>query len=235
MDLRKRQILEAIIDSFIKSAIPVGSKHIQESYDFGVSPATIRNEMAALESEGYIAQPHTSAGRIPTNRAYRMLVDQMVIQNQLMNKVKRDMERVSKQYFLRKTKEKLYDTVSILAGVTNNISFATIPDKDRVFYIGISNLLKKPEFIIEPEKASRVVEILENDLYNIISELDITEEGTIYIGEENILPEIQSCSILAIPYQLNGFKGVIGLLGSTRMDYAYNLAAIRTSLQLLSE
>ena len=235
MDLRKQQILEAIIDSFIKSALPVGSKHIRESYDFGVSPATIRNEMAALESEGYIAQPHTSAGRIPTNRAYRMLVDQMQIQNQLMNRVKRDMETVRQQYYLKKTKEKLYDIIAILAGVTNNISFATLPDKDRVFYIGISNLLKKPEFIMEPEKASQVIEILENDLYNILSDLELTDEGTIYIGEENILPEFQSCSLLAIPYHLNGFKGVIGVLGSTRMDYPYNLAAIRTAIQLLSD
>ncbi len=235
MDLRKQQILEAIIDSFIKNALPVGSKYIRESYDFGVSPATIRNEMAALEAEGYIAQPHTSAGRVPTNRAYRMLVDQMQIQNQLMNRVKRDMETVRKQYYLKKTKEKLFDIVAILAGVTNNISFATLPDKDRVFYIGISNLLKKPEFIMEPEKASQVIEILENDLYGILSDLELTDEGTIYIGEENILPEFQSCSLLAIPYQLNGFRGIIGVLGSTRMDYPYNLAAIRTAIQLLSD
>ena len=235
MDLRKQQILEAILDSFIKNALPVGSKHIRESYDFGVSPATIRNEMSALEDEGYIVQPHTSAGRVPTSRAYRMLVDQMKIQNQLMNRVKRDMEQVRQQYFLKKTKEKLYDIIAILAGVTNNISFATLPDKDRVFYIGISNLLKKPEFITEPEKASQVIEILENDLYNILSELELTDDGTVYIGEENILPGFQSCSLLAIPYHLNGFRGVIGILGSTRMDYPYNLAAIRTAIQLLSD
>ena len=235
MDLRQQKILEAIIDSFIKSAMPVGSKYIGESYNFGVSPATIRNEMAILEDEGYIAQPHTSAGRVPTNQAYRMLVDQMQIPNLLMNRVRRDMEQVRQQYYLKKTKEKLYDIVAILAGVTNNISFATLPDKDRVFYIGISNLLKKPEFIMEPEKASRVIEILENDLYEILSDLELTDEGTVYIGEENILPEFQSCSLLAIPYRLNGFKGVIGVLGSTRMDYPYNLAAIRTAIQLLSE
>ena len=235
MDLRQQEILEAIIDSFIKSAMPVGSKYIGESYNFGVSPATIRNEMAILEDEGYIAQPHTSAGRVPTNQAYRMLVDQMQIPNLLMNRVRRDMEQVRQQYYLKKTKEKLYDIVAILAGVTNNISFATLPDKDRVFYIGISNLLKKPEFIMEPEKASRVIEILENDLYEILSDLELTDEGTVYIGEENILPEFQSCSLLAIPYRLNGFRGVIGVLGSTRMDYPYNLAAIRTAIQLLSE
>jgi heat-inducible transcriptional repressor len=69
MDLRRQKILEAIIESFIQHALPVGSKHLTESYNFKVSSATIRNEMAALEKEGYITQPHTSAGRIPTNRA----------------------------------------------------------------------------------------------------------------------------------------------------------------------
>ncbi|MBU0727807.1 hypothetical protein KKA95_03925 [Patescibacteria group bacterium] len=233
MDLRKRQILEAIINSFIASSNPVGSKYIYESYDFGVSPATIRNEMAALENEGYIAQPHTSAGRVPTNMAYRMLVDQMQIQNPLIQRVKRDMEQVRREYFLRKTKEKLYDTVSILAGVTNNISFATLPDKNRVFYIGISNILKKPEFINQPEKATQVIEILENSLYDVLAEIDITNEGAVYIGEENILPEFKSCSLLAIPYSYKGFNGVMGILGSTRMDYPYNLAALKTAIQYL--
>jgi transcriptional regulator of heat shock response len=233
MDIRQQKILQAIIDSFIKSAMPVGSAYIREFYDFGVSPATIRNEMAALEREGYIMQPHTSAGRVPTNRAYRMLVDQMELQEQLIQQVQQDMLNVRREYYLKKTKEKLYDMVAILAGVTNNISFATLPDKDRVFYVGISNLLKKPEFITQPEKASQVVEILENQLYDVLCDLKITREGAIYIGEENILPEFQSCSLLAVPYQYKGFEGVMGILGSTRMDYPYNLAALRTAIQLL--
>ena len=233
MDIRQQKILQAIIDSFIKSAMPVGSKYIQEFYDFGVSPATIRNEMAELEKEGYIMQPHTSAGRVPTSRAYRMMVDQMKLQKQLIHRVQQDMLKVRREYYLKKTKEKLYDMVAILAGVTNNISFATLPDKDRVFYVGISNLLKKPEFITQPEKASQVVEILENELYDILCDLDITDEGAVYIGEENILPEFQSCSLLAVPYSYQGFDGVMGILGSTRMDYPYNLAALRTAIQLL--
>jgi len=233
MDIRQQKILQAIIDSFIKSAMPVGSKYIREFYDFGVSPATIRNEMAALEEEGYIMQPHTSAGRVPTSRAYRMMVDHMKLHEQLIHRVQQDMLKVRREYYLKKTKEKLYDMVAVLAGVTNNISFATLPDKDRVFYIGISNLLKKPEFITQPEKASQVIEILENELYDVLCDLDITDDGAVYIGEENILPEFQTCSLLAIPYRYQGFDGVMGILGSTRMDYAYNLAALRTAIQLL--
>lgn len=235
MDLRRQKILEAIIESFIQHALPVGSKHLSESNNFQVSSATIRNEMAALEREGYITQPHTSAGRVPTNRAYRMLVNQMKEQEHVVKRAQEDMLQIRKQYYLNKTKEKLYDTVSILATATDNVSFATLPDKSQFFYIGISNILRKPEFMTQPEKATKVIEILENELANILSELEINEEGAIYIGEENILPEFKSCSLLALPYSHQGFDGVMGILGSTRMDYAYNIAALKAAVQLLSE
>ena len=235
MDLRRQKILEAIIESFIQNALPVGSKHLTERYSFKVSSATIRNEMAALEKEGYIAQPHTSAGRVPTNRAYRMMVDQMKEQEKLVQQAQKDMLSIRKQYYLKKTKEKLYDTVSILAAATDNVSFATVPDKGGFFYIGISNILRKPEFMMEPEKVTKVIEILENELSEVLSGMEITEEGAIYIGEENILPEFKSCSLMALPYSHQGFRGVMGILGSTRMNYAYNMAALRSAIQLLND
>ncbi|MBN2307129.1 hypothetical protein JXD20_04040 [Candidatus Peregrinibacteria bacterium] len=235
MDLRRQKILEAIIESFISSALPVGSKMLTECYNFKVSSATIRNEMAALEKEGYITQPHTSAGRVPTSRAYRLFVDQMKKQEVLEERAHQDMLAIRRQYYLNKTKAKLYDTVSILATATDNVSFATIPDKGQFFYIGISNILKKPEFMTQPEKATKVVEVLENELANVLSDLKITKDGAIYIGEENILPEFQSCSLLALPYSHQGFKGIMGILGSTRMNYAYNMAALRSAIQLLNE
>lgn len=235
MDLRRQKILEAIIESFIQHALPVGSKHLTEFYNFHVSSATIRNEMAALEREGYITQPHTSAGRIPTSQAYRLLVNEMKEQDKVFKRAREDMIRIRKHYYLNKTKEKLYDTVSMLAMATDNVSFATIPDKGRFFYIGISNILKKPEFMTQPEKATKVIEVLENELASVLSDLNITEEGAVYIGEENILPAFQSCSLLALPYSHQGFSGVMGILGSTRMNYAYNIAAIKSAVQLLSE
>ena len=235
MDLRRQKILEAIIESFIRNALPVGSKHLTNEYNFKVSSATIRNEMAALEKEGYITQPHTSAGRIPTNRAYRMMVDQMKEQKKMVVKAQHDMLAIRNQYYLKKAKEKLYDTVSILAAATDNVSFATVPDKGGFFYIGISNILRKPEFMMEPEKVTKVIEILENELSEVLSEMGVTDEGAIYIGEENILPEFKSCSLLALPYAHQGFQGVMGILGSTRMNYAYNMAALRSAIQLLDQ
>src|SRR5918993_3551559 len=74
---RKLEVLRAIVEDYVHTREPVGSKALVERHSLGVSPATIRNDMAALEDEGYIAQPHTSAGRIPTDKGYRLFVDRL--------------------------------------------------------------------------------------------------------------------------------------------------------------
>ncbi len=77
LDDRKLAVLRAIVEDYVATEEPVGSKNLVERHSLGVSPATIRNDMAALEDEGYIAQPHTSAGRIPTDKGYRLFVDRL--------------------------------------------------------------------------------------------------------------------------------------------------------------
>lgn len=77
LDDRKLEVLRAVVEDFVRTNEPVGSKHIVERHHLGVSPATVRNDMATLEDEGYIAQPHTSAGRVPTDKGYRLFVDRL--------------------------------------------------------------------------------------------------------------------------------------------------------------
>jgi heat-inducible transcriptional repressor len=77
LDDRKLEVLRAIVEDFVRTNEPVGSRHIVERHNLGVSPATVRNDMATLEDEGYIAQPHTSAGRVPTDKGYRLFVDRL--------------------------------------------------------------------------------------------------------------------------------------------------------------
>ena len=78
MDERKLRILQAIIDDYILTAVPVGSRTISKKYDMGLSSATIRNEMSDLEELGYLDQPHVSAGRVPSAKAYRLYVDELM-------------------------------------------------------------------------------------------------------------------------------------------------------------
>ena len=77
LDDRKLAVLRAIVEDYVSTREPVGSKALVERHSLGVSPATVRNDMAALEEEGFIAQPHTSAGRVPTDKGYRLFVDRL--------------------------------------------------------------------------------------------------------------------------------------------------------------
>lgn len=83
LDERKTAILGAVVQEYISTAQPVGSSHIAAASGVGVSPATVRNEMAVLEQEGYLTQPHTSAGRIPTDKGYRFFVDHLTMPGRL--------------------------------------------------------------------------------------------------------------------------------------------------------
>ncbi|MGH3455206.1 MAG: HrcA family transcriptional regulator, partial [Nocardioidaceae bacterium] len=77
LEERKLEVLRAIVEDYVATQEPVGSKTLVERHKLPVSPATVRNDMAALEEEGFIAQPHTSAGRIPTDKGYRLFVDRL--------------------------------------------------------------------------------------------------------------------------------------------------------------
>lgn len=117
LDERKQKVLLAIIKDFISTAEPVGSRTIAKKYELGVSPATIRNEMADLEELGYIEQPHTSAGRIPSDRGYRYYVDC------LMNKQK--ISQHEAQSILQSVRSKVPDVASVLKQTNNILSNMT--------------------------------------------------------------------------------------------------------------
>lgn len=125
MDDRKIEVLRAIVTDYVHSQEPVGSKALVERHDLGVSPATVRNDMAALEDEGYITQPHTSAGRIPTDKGYRMFVDRLGTVKPLSAA-----ERRAIQTFLSgalEVDEVVTRTVRLLAQVTQQVAMVQYP------------------------------------------------------------------------------------------------------------
>lgn len=233
---RKHAILQAIIKEFIETAEPVGSQTIVLSYHFALSPATIRNEMADLEDHGFIIQPHTSAGRIPTDQGYRLYVDELADYDAAERQAEKALQKILHSHTLHKAREKIYDAVSILTQATDNVSFATLPNNRRTFFLGVSNVLRQPEFSRDPIRASQVVEVLE-DTDNFVITLGKLDIGPgdvkIFIGKENILPKIQSCAMIITKYHLEGFTGFFGLLGPTRMKYPYNRAVVKNIKTLL--
>ncbi|PIR55351.1 hypothetical protein COU74_01400 [Candidatus Peregrinibacteria bacterium CG10_big_fil_rev_8_21_14_0_10_36_19] len=234
---RKRQVLLAIVKNFIETAEPVGSKTILVSYKFQVSPATIRNDMAALEQEGYISQPHTSAGRIPTTKGYRLFVDEMADYKKARQEAKQTIQKITKDYNVQKVREQLYDAVNLASRATGLASFATTPDNPRTFFLGASNMLRQPEFSHDTAHACEVIEVFEqsDNFIKTLHQLETTKKVRTFIGEENILPQTQSCSIIVAQYEKNGFKGFIGILGPKRMNYAFNISILEEIKKLLEQ
>jgi len=233
MDPRQCKLLEAIIDQFIQTALPVGSKRLLESGGFSWSSATIRSEMGTLEQEGYLEQPHVSAGRIPTAKGYRLYVQEFMAPTTQERAVRVKFESLKEQYFQKKDQEHAYEAVQLLARMIPNVAFATVPYKPGVYYLGLANTLRQPEFQANPLLASGVVEMLEARLTDVLNEIEIDETVRYYIGDEHIFPQIQSCSLLVTGYKVGDHRGVIGILGSMRMDYAYNTVALSLAADLL--
>lgn len=222
---RRFMILKAIVESFIESAEPVGSKFLLEHYKMDVSSATIRNEMAVLEELGLLYQPFTSAGRVPTDLGFRLFVDELMDTIPAVKEVKDEAVKMIKNQALE---EKIYNGVSLLARTCDNVSFATLPGKNKAYYLGLANILRKPEFT-EAAHAYTVVKILEDtdNFIHILSSLEIQDKVRVFIGRENIIPEIKSYSIIATKYKIPEYgEGIIGILGPMRMNYAFNIGAL---------
>lgn len=233
MDARQGKLLVAIIDQFIETALPVGSKRLLEAGEFCCSSATLRSEMARLEDEGFLLQPHVSAGRIPTAQGYRMYVREYLKPSRHETVVRKRFETLKDQYFKRKDQERVYEAVALLAHMIPDVAFATVPHKAQVYYVGLSNALKQPEFQGDPSLVSGVAEVLEEHLSAILGRIEVDAEVRYYIGDEHLLPQIPSCSLIVKEYAVRGIKGVIGILGPMRMDYSYNTVALELAADLL--
>jgi transcriptional regulator of heat shock response len=233
---RRLEVLKAIVQHFVETAEPVGSNTILVSYKFQVSPATIRNDMASLEKEGLIYQPHTSSGRVPTDLGYRLFVEELNDNQDAVNKeAKLAIALGQKELQMHKVKQKIHDLVSLLAHVTNVASFATVPDNPRTFYIGLSNIIRQPEFVADMSRASQVIEVFEQGdrFVNILKGLNIDENIKFFIGKENLIPEIQSCTLMVTTIQYMGHTSIIGLLAPTRTNYAFNRAVLEQIKSLI--
>lgn len=234
MNERQSRLLAAIIDEFIATAVPVGSKQLTEKGGFSVSGATIRNEMQVLSDEGFITQPHISAGRIPTARGYQAYVREHMKPTRYEKAVRKKFATLKDQYLMKKDQERVYEAVALLTHMIPNVAFATVPHKSRIYYLGLCNVLKSPECCSDPSLASGIAEVLEEHLTDMLDTLEVDDQVRYYIGEENFLEQIHSCSMLVTKYNVRGEEGVIGVLGPMRMDYGYNTVALELITDMIA-
>ncbi|OGB88806.1 hypothetical protein A2625_02035 [candidate division WOR-1 bacterium RIFCSPHIGHO2_01_FULL_53_15] len=222
LDERKKRVLEAIARDYLHTAEPVGSRTIWRSYMPELSPASIRNEMADLEALGLITQPHTSAGRVPTDLGYRYYVDHLMKSRQLTVK-EEDVINAGLKTVRNDVEDALHQTLKILSHLLEYASVvATLDNKTRVYSSGFAHMLKQPEFA-DMNYTRQVMEVVEEeDLMAEMVKEYTTEKGvTIRIGSENKFKEVKNCSVVMSSYEVkNKSTGGLGVIGPTRMSYA---------------
>lgn len=126
---RKLKILQAIISDYVKSAEPVGSRTLSKKFELGISPATIRNEMSDLEEMGYLTHPHTSAGRVPSDKAYRLYVNNLMEKHEL-SPVEKNLIAERLRANVNEFDETIRHAAKLLSEITNLTSFAMTPSKN---------------------------------------------------------------------------------------------------------
>lgn len=221
---RKRAVLAKTVKKYIFDAQPIASEDIAR--DFELSSATIRNIFAELEADGFLTHPHTSGGRIPTDRGYRYYVDILVSErpevSELLEKEKKSIIREYKKE-IRRLDDVLEKTSELISSVTHYASIVSLLDwEDRFFYGGLSFVLEQPEFknyncvkflVKMIEDKQRLMEIVRRDF---------KEKVKIYIGKDFGTGEMKNYSLVVSSYSVNKQpKGRLAVLGPIRMDYGH--------------
>lgn len=235
MTPRQENVLKYLIKEYVKTAEPVGSQFLATVLE--CSSATVRNEMSNLEQMGYLMQPHTSAGRVPTDAGYRYYVNLLMDGKELSKReqegLQADMLKLQSQYkkLARVTAKLLseYSDSMVMTGLRENEDFASS---------GAKKLLEKPEFT-DSKDVAHVFEAVDRfeEMIDLYTHKDVNGESTIqtYIGDENPMKEVKNCSLVVSEFTLpTGEKGLIAVLGPKRMPYAHNISLVEYLTKLLS-
>jgi heat-inducible transcriptional repressor len=226
IDARKIQILWLIVREYIKSGYATGSKSLVRDEGMEISPATIRNDMKQLEEMWLVYQPYNSAGRLPTTRGIRMYVDYLI---EVAPQHYLGTPLLAQEDSLEFHDDRLYDLVSALSQATHDLAFCSSPDSGIYCIAGISHFLRKHSETLG-EQIFSILDTVENRTLFTRTITNLAQPGriTVCIGEENILPELESCALMVADITLAGHRCHLGLLGSKRTDYGFNLSVLRT-------
>jgi heat-inducible transcriptional repressor len=230
---RQFAILSAIIEQYAEVAVPVGSITLAKL--FGVSSATIRSEMVRLEEMGMIMQPHTSAGRIPTDKGYRFYVNALTdvkgVEPAKLDRSARAIDARVSNYGDRADRA-IRSAVDSLVELTQNLGLATIGDE--LYINGIGNLFSQPEFM-SGQHVQGVARLLDN-LEPWLREAAPNEPLNVYIGAENPIGKSSGATLIISrfrsPYSDHSY---IGILGPTRQSYARVMGLVRHAGAMLEE
>jgi heat-inducible transcriptional repressor len=231
MTTRQEKILRAVVEEYAEVASPVGSQLLAKI--FGVSSATIRSEMAELERLGFIKQPHTSAGRIPTDKGYRHYVNQTTESDQSNDAPHGSTRALTARIGEGSVPERaIKNTVDTLVELTQNLGVATIGNQ--LYMSGLSNLFGQPEFI-NSGQVKEVAKLLDN-LEPWLREAAPNKPLSVYIGKENPIGRSAGCSLIISKFRSPySDKSFIGVLGPTRQSYKEVMSLVENAGQMLED
>ena len=230
---RQTEILNRLIQEYIDSARPVSSQLLEKKYDFSICPAMIRIEMQKLTDQGFICQPHTSAGRVPTDKGYRFFVD-----NLLKSKIPEFEDVLEIEDIFQKAGKDIFKLTGrltkFLAEESSNFIILNLLERDFFWKEGWEGILQEPEFE-EKDLISNFTELLESFEKNI-ENLKINSEIKVYIGKENPFLKNKDFSIIISKCHLpKKEEGILSILGPKRMAYDKNISLINSLIKILEK
>lgn len=231
---RQEQILNSIIQEYINRAKPISSEFLQKKCNLNVCPATIRAEMQRLTDMDYLCQPHTSAGRVPTNKGYRFFVDKLLDLDfgdglffDDFNEIKRD----SKDNF-----RFVEAATRTLASASSSLVLAYLFEKDFLWEEGWKEVFQNPEFkeASSLEDFIKTVKKLEKDIKKLIEDNDDLSGIKVFIGREKFFLSSKDFSLVASKgWFSDNERGLFAIFGPKRMAYDKNISLINSLIKSL--
>lgn len=222
---RQALILRLLTKVYIETARPVGSSMLVDGGEISVSPATVRNDFTVLESEGYITQPHTSAGRIPTVKGYKFYVDSLSQEVELARRYERQLRNAMHDDGRAMTK--------LLATLTGE-SVVWVDRDGRMHYSGVSNLLAQPEF--QDEKMRAGMGDMIDQFGDIVSRIEDQEADSLHyvVGDRTMLPSADY-SVVSLKIDKGKDQTMVVVLGPLRMNYEKAMALLALLKELYEQ
>ena len=229
---RQQKILNSIIREYIETGEPISSQLLEEKHDFGISSPMIRIEMQKLTDKGYLLQPHTSAGRVPSDKGYRFFVDSLMANQNFAQQNFGDlMDEIFEEGDIFKLANRL---TRFIAEETSSLAILNLPERDFVFKEGWEELLKEAESFGKDFFAdfAKSIEKFEQDF----KDLKVNSGIKVYIGRESKVPKAKNLSVIYSKCKLpNKEKATLTLVGPKRMDYNRNLSLVQSLNKYLED
>ncbi len=231
---RQIKIIQAVVQEYTQTAQPVGSETIDKKYNLGVSPATIRNEMARLEDLGYLIQPHTSAGRIPTPQAIKLYVTELMKLETLP--VVEEVEIKERLWDLRDRLDQiLKESARLLSEKTQVVGLA-LSEEGEIYSSGYAQLLDLPEFF-DIDVTKTVLSLVESpeEILDIFKRVQSQQAIRFLLGDDLQQEPLKQCALVFTDFNIGPRRGYLGVLGSLRLNYSRTVPLMEHLHDLLEE